>query len=98
MKIEGFGLLHLRKTQELKGDDYYKNQLWVAPEIIRSNMTVLGSQKGDVFSFSIVAYEILFRLLPYYANEITCKGLNFIFLKLKKNITTFFKLQKLLKK
>ena len=75
VKIEGFGLLHLRKTQELKGDDCYKNQLWVAPEIIRSNMTVLGSQKGDVFSFSIVAYEILFRIFPYNVNELTYKGM-----------------------
>ena len=33
-----------------------------------------GTQKGDVFSFSIVLYEILFRAGPYGDCHVTPKG------------------------
>ncbi|TTO31547.1 Heat-stable enterotoxin receptor [Bagarius yarrelli] len=37
--------------------------LWTAPE----HMRVLGiSQKGDVYSFAIIAHEILLRMCPFY--------------------------------
>ena len=40
--------------------------LWTAPEILR-NQSLLrkGTQKGDVYAYSIVIQEILMRSLPF---------------------------------
>ena len=45
----------------------YPPDLWTAPEHLRAKGI---SQKGDVYSFAIVAHEILLRESPFYTE--TC--------------------------
>ncbi|KAJ8974726.1 hypothetical protein NQ317_000392 [Molorchus minor] len=64
LQISGFGL-HEFKANE---DDpewetkEIRRQLWRAPELLRDpNPPARGTQKGDVYSFAIVLYEIIGR-------------------------------------
>jgi hypothetical protein len=44
--------------------------LWSAPEFIRdSHAPIQGSQKGDVYSFSIILHEIIYRRGLFAMNE-----------------------------
>ena len=52
--------------------------LWVAPELLREQdleevqahfIDIAGTQKGDVYSFAIIAQEILYRNGPFYLGE-----------------------------
>ncbi|KAI0234902.1 Atrial natriuretic peptide receptor 1, partial [Lamellibrachia satsuma] len=44
----------------------YKKKIWTAPEILRENFPPpRGTQKGDVYSFAIICYEIMTREEPY---------------------------------
>ena len=50
-------------------------KLWTAPEILRENNPPLcGTQKGDVFSYAIVCYEIMMRSEPYNLEETIPRG------------------------
>jgi guanylate cyclase len=40
-------------------------QLWRAPELLRNNGPLRGTQKGDVYAFGIILYEMLGRSGPY---------------------------------
>ena len=54
-----------------------KRLLWRAPELLRSpNPPPRGSQKGDVFSFGIILYEIVGRKGPWgnLLNTMSAKG------------------------
>ena len=43
-----------------------KRLLWKAPELLRNhNPPPRGTQKGDVFSFGIILYEIIGRKGPW---------------------------------
>lgn len=50
--------------------------LWYAPEHLRTDMPLKGSQKGDVYSFAIILEEIIVRGGPYehYRSEFSPKG------------------------
>lgn len=39
--------------------------LWQAPEILKSGKMFRGTQKGDVYSFALVLYEIFARKHPW---------------------------------
>ncbi|XP_072029839.1 speract receptor-like [Amphiura filiformis] len=69
LKITDFGLCHFKAGQELPehGDNaYYQSLLWRAPELLRDpNPPPEGTQKGDVYAFGIILYEIVLRTGPY---------------------------------
>ena len=51
------------------------DQLWTAPELLRDLAAPpCGSQKGDVYSFAIVLYEIHGRKGPYGDIGLSPKG------------------------
>ncbi|XP_050410859.1 retinal guanylyl cyclase 2-like [Patella vulgata] len=73
VKITDFGALTGKtdKTDTQDEQAYSKRLLWTAPELLRmSKIPKKGSQKGDVYSFSIILQEILLRCLPYYYNTL----------------------------
>ena len=50
--------------------------LWTAPEFVRNEETeAFGSQKGDVYSFAIILYEIYGKNGPFGDTHLTAKGL-----------------------
>lgn len=52
-----------------------KRALWKAPEILRDPSTpARGTQKGDVYSFGIVLYEIIGRKGPWGDTTYTRDG------------------------
>ncbi|RWS11161.1 guanylate cyclase 32E-like protein, partial [Dinothrombium tinctorium] len=70
VKITDFGLREI-KSGMVSGEDIifleseYEKLLWKAPEILRDHNSNKGSQKGDVYSFGIILYEILGRRGPW---------------------------------
>jgi hypothetical protein len=67
LQITDFGLHQLRATAETDSvvpDNYYRNLLWKAPELLR-NCSVGGNQKGDVYAFAIILHEIMGREGPW---------------------------------
>ena len=47
----------------------------MAPELLRENTPPpCGTQKGDVYSFAIIAFEIIMRSEPYPLDFMTAKG------------------------
>ncbi|XP_006811765.2 guanylate cyclase 32E [Saccoglossus kowalevskii] len=71
LKITGFGLTNLKEgakkdINEIGEHAFYQNMLWTAPELLRmSNPPLAGTQKGDIYSFGIILYEIALRNGPY---------------------------------
>lgn len=62
LQITDFGL-HELKGAKTKCD---RRLLWKAPELLRNpNCSPQGTQKGDVFSFGIILYEIFGRKGPW---------------------------------
>jgi len=50
-------------------------KLWTAPEILRENNPPLcGTQRGDVYSYAVVCYEIMMRSEPYNLEETIPRG------------------------
>ena len=59
----------------------FKDLLWKAPELLRDPETpICGTQKGDVYAFAIILFEILTRQGPfgdYEEHGLEPKGLFF---------------------
>ncbi|KAL3857439.1 hypothetical protein ACJMK2_012110 [Sinanodonta woodiana] len=72
LKITDFGALSTcadEPNEEDREHEYFSKLLWTAPELLRLQRRPLkGTQKGDVYSFGIIFYEILTRSEPYYFN------------------------------
>ena len=50
-------------------------KLWTSPEILRENFPPpRGTQRGDVYSFSIISFEIMMRSEPYSFDHMTARG------------------------
>lgn len=69
LQIADFGLHEFRANQDETLDYLEKkrrSQLWKAPELLRHpNPPLRGTQKGDVYSFAIILYEIIGRKGPW---------------------------------
>ena len=62
--VEGGGQTGREEEGEL---ERYRSLLWTAPELLRMNIRpVYGTQKGDVYSFAIIAQEIVYRAPPFF--------------------------------
>ena len=58
-------------------DDHYRRMLWTAPELLRTpshEWPRYGSPKGDVYSFGVIAQEVLYRTSPFFLDEESPKG------------------------
>ncbi|ESO05553.1 hypothetical protein HELRODRAFT_77628 [Helobdella robusta] len=77
VKITGFGLKKFRSLPKFDEttDDYYRDLLWTAPEILRSNDQQSSSPAGNVFSFGIICHEIVFRKYPYQDSGLSAKDI-----------------------
>ncbi|XP_030570919.1 receptor-type guanylate cyclase Gyc76C-like [Drosophila novamexicana] len=67
LQVTDFGLHELRQCAESESigeHQHYRNQLWRAPELLR-NHHMHGSQKGDIYAFAIIMYEIFSRKGPF---------------------------------
>ncbi|XP_022249345.1 guanylate cyclase 32E-like [Limulus polyphemus] len=69
LQITDFGLHEFRGGQEMTTKQtrrYQKGLLWRAPELLRMlNPPARGTQKGDVYSFGIILFEIVGRTGPW---------------------------------
>ncbi|KAM7315091.1 atrial natriuretic peptide receptor 1 [Ixodes scapularis] len=70
LKITDFGLHCLRSSDNNENHDsyaYWRRMLWTAPELQRAcDAPSAGTQKGDVYSFAIIAHEIVLRQGPFF--------------------------------
>ncbi|VEN37483.1 unnamed protein product [Callosobruchus maculatus] len=70
LQVTDFGLAEMRHCAEndmtIGEHQYYRSLFWKAPEILRNPLLhIRGTQKGDVYSFAIILYEILGRKGPF---------------------------------
>ncbi|XP_021202770.2 receptor-type guanylate cyclase Gyc76C-like [Bombyx mandarina] len=72
LQVADFGLHELRywAENEFIGEhQYYRGLLWKSPELLRGlnnpNGIVGGTQKGDVYAFGIILYEVIARKGPF---------------------------------
>ena len=71
LKIADFGLHHLRVVlideQAIDIVGVHKSMYWTSPELLRvpKASRETGTLSGDVYSFAIVLYEIIFEIEPY---------------------------------
>ncbi|KAF1382176.1 hypothetical protein PFLUV_G00161730 [Perca fluviatilis] len=73
LKITDYGLQSLR-TASCPDDThaYYARKLWTAPELLRTDCPPpCGTQKGDVFSFSIILQEVALLRGVFYLDTHT---------------------------
>nr|XP_061807359.1 guanylate cyclase 2G-like [Nerophis lumbriciformis] len=65
VKLSGFGLWEFKYgvggNRGLPGTPKYEALFWTAPELLRKvDPTVNGTQKGDVYSFAIILWELMY--------------------------------------
>ncbi|XP_066155671.1 receptor-type guanylate cyclase Gyc76C-like isoform X2 [Euwallacea fornicatus] len=69
LQVTDFGLIDLRQLAALESEEEhqtYRNMLWKAPELLRDGeLCARGTQKGDVYAFGLILYEILGRRGPF---------------------------------
>ncbi|KAK8383739.1 hypothetical protein O3P69_015888 [Scylla paramamosain] len=64
LQVSDYGLHEFQATAEQEVDP--KKRLWTAPELLQDPTAhPRGSQKGDVFSFAIILYEVVGRRGPW---------------------------------
>ncbi|KAI8512630.1 natriuretic peptide receptor [Branchiostoma belcheri] len=75
LKLTDFGSVSCaascEKTRQAEDVARFTRMFWVAPELLRRECPLKGSQKGDVYSFAMVAYEVATRSAPYTDSQLT---------------------------
>ncbi|XP_013186534.2 receptor-type guanylate cyclase Gyc76C isoform X2 [Amyelois transitella] len=82
LQVTDFGLHDLRYSAEndfIGEHQYYRGLLWKSPELLRElenpNGTVGGTQKGDVYAFGIILYEMIARRGPFGPTKLEPKDI-----------------------
>lgn len=69
LQVTDFGLAEIRHCAEndsIGEHQYYRSLFWKAPELLRNPTAFIrGTQKGDVYAFAIILYEIIGRKGPF---------------------------------
>ncbi|VDL85873.1 unnamed protein product [Schistocephalus solidus] len=66
LKVTDYGVGHVNNFYGLLQQHDPAELLWTAPEILRHPIKYpLGTQKGDVYSFAIIAYELFCHSPPF---------------------------------
>ncbi|XP_041672123.1 guanylate cyclase 2G [Cheilinus undulatus] len=71
IKLSGFGLWEFKYGNRTKMMSFenpnYEEMYWTAPEILRKvGLSINGSPKGDVYSFAIIMWELMYnKTCPY---------------------------------
>ncbi|XP_038064179.1 guanylate cyclase 32E-like [Patiria miniata] len=69
LKISDFGLHHFKaghQNPDMGEHAFYQSFLWKAPELLRdTHAPSEGTQKGDIYSFAIILYELVHRNGPF---------------------------------
>ena len=77
-EAEKLTIFALIAGQEIKYDENeeFKKMLWKAPELIRAggSAPLRGTQKGDVYSFGIILYELIGRQGPWGKSTLSPRG------------------------
>ncbi|KAL1114884.1 hypothetical protein AAG570_007708 [Ranatra chinensis] len=92
LKLSDFGLFTLTKpTDVIKDNSYYNKLLWVAPELLP--LTEIpgypATQKGDVYSFSIILEEIVVQGGPYQVARRTMEIQDILFRIMSRQMPSF---------
>ncbi|XP_027013905.2 atrial natriuretic peptide receptor 1 isoform X5 [Tachysurus fulvidraco] len=77
LKVTDFGLSELRHADTVDHWSlcvFHPALLWRAPEILRQTVRANGTQKGDVYSFGIIAQEVVYRRGPFYIPNSSLKA------------------------
>ncbi|XP_053671608.1 receptor-type guanylate cyclase Gyc76C-like [Anopheles nili] len=75
LQVTDFGLHDLRhcaENESIGEHQHYRNLFWKSPELLRQP-NVYGSQKGDVYAFAIILFEIIGRRGPFGYTELEPK-------------------------
>ncbi len=65
----------------------FKRALWKSPELLRlTNPPARGTQKGDVYSFGIVLFEIIGRNGPWGVTSLSNESKEKIFFLILSNV------------
>jgi len=76
-----FKLNAVRNFRQVGEFEYYRDLLWTAPELLRmSNPPLNGTQKADVYSFAIIAQQIVFKAAPFFIDDISPECTDIIWL------------------
>ncbi|KXJ81697.1 hypothetical protein RP20_CCG017728 [Aedes albopictus] len=71
LQVTDFGLHDLRhcaENESIGEHQHYRNLFWKSPELLRAEQrteATYGSQKGDVYAFAIILFEIIGRKGPF---------------------------------
>ncbi|XP_050396920.1 atrial natriuretic peptide receptor 1 isoform X2 [Patella vulgata] len=95
VKITDFGLHYFREDNEVDEDEnsyaFYNRKLWTAPELLRMSTKLPGgTQKGDMYSFSIICQEIVYRNGVFYLHNLDLSPKE-IFTKVRNGLRPYFR-------
>ncbi|KAM9336963.1 guanylate cyclase 2G [Symphorus nematophorus] len=69
IKLSGFGLWEFKygSKNKLMENSNYEEMYWTAPELLRQvGLPLNGTPKGDVYSFAIIMWELMYRACPFH--------------------------------